>query len=1072
MRSRSELGLALLASLALAVAACDERARRHYAAPPPETTLTLVIADAMSKLPVTEEVDVDLLGADGAPFLGLEPLPGTTEPPTRIRSASPVTLKLAPGVAFPTRLVARATLPGYAQSALRITLQGSGVHTARMLLVQLAAPPPGVSVNSLPTGAPTSPDGTTTVPIELASDSGEVSIPAGSQLQLEDGTPAEGPVAVSMVAVDTTDPNLLASLPDQRDLSTTSAGGANQGPMEMPMPEGGMPSGGEPSGSEPQGKPRVAAADTGFTQGTGQLLLPAVCTTISVVDAQGRHVTQVETGVKVKLSMSKQAVAFWERRPLRTGDSLNIITTAADGTPKYSGTALVKEVPLPAGARSQGPWAGPDEAIPAVLARPTDPAASPLPAAEPLAACRPDETMCTGQCANLKTDYYNCGTCGNRCADGQVCNAGTCAGDCPNGPGLTECNAGCIDLATDARNCGDCGRPCGEGQFCSDGTCFCKGFESVDPTQVTDTCPNPDPTKPPLCKNFMIDENNCGGCGNRCASPKVCLQGTCRCGRLKPNYCGTAAGPGTCVDFQADPMNCGGCGRAVGANQICEAGVAKTCTGKTACNNECIDTMTDGENCGRCGNKCEYSLRCMNGACPMVTPVESTFTVQQTGSICLGTLVPANFCYDRPKELPYQRVILVFENLPTVPVDAVIKMKSYAKTYRLGVDDIVGSGTRGTDRRTGQTTWSHPENGVKYMNGDSVHLARYILRRKADGKPETCGTTTACSVAGDECRAALSNGRNNPYSGIRTRENPERPIAPGELCEVDWGDDEACMYLERTRANCGEGLTACNPIAACVRPMAPTTTTSTERAAVVRMALFPPKEYVDVLQPTIDIVERGTSSVLKSFTVEDVKRAVGELSDYQICGSVLKFRIPNTKDSVKLYAQSFVSCPAASSLRTVDVNARFPSGQGTGTGNSRYPTFGRAILGDLVRDATTLASGTRLAPQFDVLPGSMYPLFATYTSGTTTLRTQGAVTMGTLDYTTVDELVYAGECGASSIPTSSLLVEDLARGVAPGASESQAGGSLKLRSRVAPPTNYSQTGGTMNLRSTLSGGGN
>lgn len=69
-------------------------------------------------------------------------------------------------------------------------------------------------------------------------------------------------------------------------------------------------------------------------------------------------------------------------------------------------------------------------------------------------------------------DPDHCGSCNNRCSDGQSCCGGACVDTrssnahcsaCGNecGEGLTCCAGGCVDTRTDANNCGSCGTVCG-----------------------------------------------------------------------------------------------------------------------------------------------------------------------------------------------------------------------------------------------------------------------------------------------------------------------------------------------------------------------------------------------------------------------------------------------------------------------------------------------------------------------------------------------------------------------------------------------------------------------------------
>ena len=80
--------------------------------------------------------------------------------------------------------------------------------------------------------------------------------------------------------------------------------------------------------------------------------------------------------------------------------------------------------------------------------------------------CLANQTQCKDQCADLKSDPFNCGACGNVCAASQSCLAGRC-GPCDG----TLCSNTCVELSTDPANCGACGNACAADQCCHAGSC-------------------------------------------------------------------------------------------------------------------------------------------------------------------------------------------------------------------------------------------------------------------------------------------------------------------------------------------------------------------------------------------------------------------------------------------------------------------------------------------------------------------------------------------------------------------------------------------------------------------------
>lgn len=208
---------------------------------------------------------------------------------------------------------------------------------------------------------------------------------------------------------------------------------------------------------------------------------------------------------------------------------------------------------------------------------------------------------------DFQTDSGNCGECGHRCAEGQICSAGYCI--CPSDyrpPCMicdsTGCRERCVDYAFDPDNCASCGRSCPAGYECSWGECkpTCIGYH-------LELCGG-------QCINTLRDAMNCGGCGLECAAGQVCIDGNCQC--VSPlSACGSQ-----CIDVRNDPQHCGGCGAVFRCNagEKCVSGLCEPqCTGGDLkeCGGFCIRLDQDPHNCGDCGVVCQAGELCRNGTC-------------------------------------------------------------------------------------------------------------------------------------------------------------------------------------------------------------------------------------------------------------------------------------------------------------------------------------------------------------------------------------------------------------------------------------------------------------------------
>lgn len=142
-----------------------------------------------------------------------------------------------------------------------------------------------------------------------------------------------------------------------------------------------------------------------------------------------------------------------------------------------------------------------------------------------------NDTCCTVDAAAVQTDPNNCGACQHKCTDqlqhvfSPSCTAGKCT--------FTACDPNYFDLDSNPANgCEPCASPL---TLCNTTTC-------VDTSN---------------------DNDNCGGCGIKCAAPASCAGSTCACS-APSLFCGNA-----CTDPRVDPWSCGACGTACPDASMC-----------------------------------------------------------------------------------------------------------------------------------------------------------------------------------------------------------------------------------------------------------------------------------------------------------------------------------------------------------------------------------------------------------------------------------------------------------------------------------------------------------------------
>lgn len=166
------------------------------------------------------------------------------------------------------------------------------------------------------------------------------------------------------------------------------------------------------------------------------------------------------------------------------------------------------------------------------------------------------EKRCKGKCIKFLTDMNNCGNCGVKCESTHVCRQGGCV--CPKSrPQQCGKLGSCLNTITDPMHCGSCFNSCPSGQ-CKNSTCV--GGCGITQKLCGGTC-----------KNFWVDEANCGDCNVVCTGNTICRGGGCICPPTKPDICQA----GVCTDKMTDVKHCGNCFNACKRGQTCVKGGCK-----------------------------------------------------------------------------------------------------------------------------------------------------------------------------------------------------------------------------------------------------------------------------------------------------------------------------------------------------------------------------------------------------------------------------------------------------------------------------------------------------------------
>lgn len=221
-----------------------------------------------------------------------------------------------------------------------------------------------------------------------------------------------------------------------------------------------------------------------------------------------------------------------------------------------------------------------------------------------------------GECLDTKSNPFACGSCSTPC-NGTRCNNGVCDPKSCISPTATYCaaNGGCSETSRDPLNCGACGNACGPADSCQNGKC-------VPP----DCGPGSQYCRSSGCTDTTSDARNCGACDNSCLPGTVfdesaysCNNGTCGC-QFNANKCGKACASAfwycPADGFMGMPLD------------LC---IQTARNGYEAC--ACNTCLAEVQACFT-SPSCINSMDCtLNNPCPTCTPVFSSCTDEQTGSL-------------------------------------------------------------------------------------------------------------------------------------------------------------------------------------------------------------------------------------------------------------------------------------------------------------------------------------------------------------------------------------------------------------------------------------------------------
>jgi Stigma-specific protein, Stig1 len=134
--------------------------------------------------------------------------------------------------------------------------------------------------------------------------------------------------------------------------------------------------------------------------------------------------------------------------------------------------------------------------------------------------CGPNQTCCKGRCANLKRNEHHCGSCSNRCDEGEECVEGVCAPACVSEGGSCSTTGGTPCCSGTCNNNGFC---CPDGRVgLSNGTCAisCGTIPGTPGCTFCGVCVGSASTGGGLCTPGLVSGSHAS-----CATDAACPRG-------------------------------------------------------------------------------------------------------------------------------------------------------------------------------------------------------------------------------------------------------------------------------------------------------------------------------------------------------------------------------------------------------------------------------------------------------------------------------------------------------------------------------------------------------------------